>query len=76
MGPDMCLSTSHFLRREMHSAYDLHDGLHEMDIRPRASSPEGNVSDASMALVPLVLNPLKGPQEGFLVLPSFDPIGF
>ena len=36
-------------------------------IRPRASSPEGNVSDASdgsLTTLPLILNPLKGPQEG------------
>ena len=35
-------------------------------IRPLASSPEGSVSDASLALLHLVLNPLKGPHQGLL----------
>ena len=43
--------------------------LEERYIRPRASSPEGNVSEVphgSLATLPLVLNPLKGPHQGLL----------
>ena len=39
-----------------------------VSLRPRASSPEGNVSEVpygSLATLSLILNPLKGPQEGF-----------
>ena len=39
-----------------------------MNMRPQASSPEGGVSEVpygSLALLPLVLNILKGPQAGY-----------